>query len=256
MLHTASLLIDDIGDESELRRGITTAHRIFRAAQIINSANYVYFLALQETQKLKNPAASESFTKELLNLRHGQGMELYWRERLSCPTESQYLKMVSDKTGGLFRLALRLMQAESSIDSPNDFMSLVNIKGLIFQICDDYLNLCDSTYTKNKGLYEDLTEGKFSFPVIHAINSGPDYNPLISILKKRTEDEDLKLCAIEYMRRAGSFEYTRIFVRKLHVRALSLVETMESSQSHNGEPGSERRRKVIHKIVTKTIGDD
>src|SRR5450432_2320050 len=113
MLHTASLLVDDVEDSSLLRRGIPVAHNIFGTAQTINSANYVYFCALQELQKLHNPKAIEIYTEELLNLHRGQGMDLFWRDTLTCPSEDDYLEMVGNKTGGLFRLAVKLMQAES-----------------------------------------------------------------------------------------------------------------------------------------------
>lgn len=113
MLHTASLLVDDVEDSSNLRRGIPVAHSIFGTAQTINSANYVYFCALQELQILNNPKVMTIYTEELLNLHRGQGMDLFWRDTLTCPTEDDYLEMVGNKTGGLFRLAVKLMQAES-----------------------------------------------------------------------------------------------------------------------------------------------
>lgn len=84
MLHTASLLVDDVEDSSLLRRGLPVAHSIFGTAQTINSANYVYFCALQELQKLKNPKAITIYTEELLNLHRGQGMDLFWRDTLIC----------------------------------------------------------------------------------------------------------------------------------------------------------------------------
>jgi hypothetical protein len=111
MLHTASLLIDDVEDSSNLRRGVPVAHLIFGTAQTINSANYVYFCALQEIAKLENPEAIRIYTDELLNLHRGQGMDLFWRDTLTCPSEDDYLEMVGNKTGGLFRLAIKLMSA-------------------------------------------------------------------------------------------------------------------------------------------------
>lgn len=108
--------VDDVEDSSRLRRGVPVAHNIFGTAQTINTANYVYFLALQELQKLRNASAINIYTEELLNLHRGQGMDLYWRDSLTCPTEDEYLEMVGNKTGGLFRLAVKLMQAESSSD--------------------------------------------------------------------------------------------------------------------------------------------
>ena len=99
-----------------LRRGIPVAHSIFGTAQTINSANYIYFTALQELLKLGNPKAINVYTNELINLHRGQGMDLFWRDTLTCPTENDYLEMVGNKTGGLFRLAVLLMQAESTND--------------------------------------------------------------------------------------------------------------------------------------------
>jgi geranylgeranyl diphosphate synthase, type III len=63
----------------------------------------------------------------------------------------------------------------------SDYVPLVNLIGILFQIRDDYQNLQDTQYTHNKGLCEDITEGKFSFPIIHAILSRPDDRQLISI---------------------------------------------------------------------------
>ncbi|EPS25217.1 Geranylgeranyl pyrophosphate synthase [Penicillium oxalicum] len=251
MLHTASLLIDDVEDSSVLRRGIPVAHNIFGTAQTINSANYVYFLALQEVQQLRSPAAIDIYVKELLNLHRGQGMDLFWRDTLTCPTEDEYLEMVGNKTGGLFRLAVKLMQAESS--TGKDCVALVNVMGLIFQICDDYLNLANTTYTKNKGMCEDLTEGKFSFPIIHSIRSNPSNHQLLAILKQKTQDEEVKRYAVQYMHSTGSFEHTRQVVRDLHERALALIEVIDSTPKVNGAGDGEMIRAVLNKIVTTTL---
>ena len=64
-------------------------------------------------------------------------------------------------------MAVRLMQLFSK-DSHN-FEELTSVLGLYFQIRDDYANLCLEEYAVNKSFAEDLTEGKFSFPIVHAI---------------------------------------------------------------------------------------
>ena len=243
MLHTSSLLIDDVEDNSLLRRGAPVAHSIFGTAQTINSANYVYFIALRELQKLSNWKESiEIFTAELLNLHRGQGMDLYWRDTLSCPTEDEYLQMVQNKTGGLFRLAVKLMQAESPEANRRDCVPLVNLMGLVFQICDDYLNLSSNTYTNNKGLCEDLTEGKFSFPIIHSIRSNPANLQIINILKQKTTDEEVKRYAVKYMEGTGSFEYTRRSIRDLKAKAYALIDEMD----RHGE--GENARRILRRI--------
>ena len=91
-------------------------------------------------------------------------MDLFWRDTLTCPSEADYLEMVGNKTGGLFRLAVKLMQAESLAPEKRDCVPLVNLIGMLFQIRDDYLNLSSTAYTTNKGLCEDLTEGKVQLP--------------------------------------------------------------------------------------------
>lgn len=79
------------------------------------------------------------FNEELVNLHRGQGMDIYWRDTFSVPTEADYLQMISNKTGGLFRLAIRLTMAVS--DSDLDLVEFANVLGLLFQIQDDYKNL-------------------------------------------------------------------------------------------------------------------
>ena len=242
MLHTASLLVDDVEDNSLLRRGFPVAHTIFGIPQTINSSNYVYFCALQELQKLKNPKCITIFAEELLNLHRGQGMDLFWRDTLTCPTEDDYLEMVSNKTGGLFRLGIKLMQAESR--SLTDCVPLVNIVGLIFQILDDYQNLWSKQYTANKGMCEDLTEGKFSFPVIHSIRSNPSNMQLLNILKQKTENEEIKRYAVAYMESTGSFEYTRKVLVVLIERARKMTDEIDEGR---------RKGQGVHKILDKMV---
>ncbi|KAK0248994.1 geranylgeranyl pyrophosphate synthetase [Friedmanniomyces endolithicus] len=277
MLHTASLLIDDVEDSSVLRRGVPVAHKIFGAAQTINCANYMYFCALKELAGLKGvpgggggdgrETAVGIYEEELLNLHRGQGMDLFWRDTLTCPSEDDYLEMVGNKTGGLFRLAVRLMCSESPShnarpttssssgleangagdnshsdsngkDGKTDYIPLVNTIGLLFQILDDYLNLASPVYTSHKGLCEDLTEGKFSFPIIHSIRSDPSNLTLINILKQRTEDEDVKRWAVGYMEgTTGSFAYTRRVLRGLNRRAVGLVGEVDEGVARRGGGG-------------------
>lgn len=79
------------------------------------------------------------YNEQMLELHRGQGMEIYWRDNFTCPTESDYKLMTIRKTGGLFMLAIRLMQLFSS--NTADFSKLTAILGLYFQIRDDYCNL-------------------------------------------------------------------------------------------------------------------
>jgi geranylgeranyl diphosphate synthase type 3 len=250
MLHTASLLVDDVEDNSILRRGIPVANSIFGVAQTINSANYVYFKALQDLLVMGNPKLIEIFTEELLNLHRGQGMDLYWRDSLTCPSEADYLEMVGNKTGGLFRLAIKLMQAESAVQI--DCAPLVSTIGLLFQILDDHLNLSPTSgYSDLKGLCEDLTEGKFSFPVIHAIRADPSNQILINILKQKTTDEEVKRYALKYMQSKGSFDYSKTVIDELRGKTEGLVGGIEQGLGEHGHHGAEALRTMLSRLVLK-----
>ncbi|TQS34514.1 hypothetical protein Golomagni_05099 [Golovinomyces magnicellulatus] len=218
MLHTSSLLIDDVQDSSLLRRGLPVAHSIFGTAQTINSANYVYFLALQELQKLRSPKTITIYTEELLNLHRGQGMDLFWRDTLTCPTEDDYIEMF-------------LSIAPTNTDLNRDCIPLVNLIGVIFQIRDDYQNLSSQEYSENKGLCEDLTEGKFSFPIIHSIRSRPKNMQLLNILKQKTNDEQVKRYALSYMERTHSFEYCRNVLSTLMEKARILIADLDDGSN-------------------------
>lgn len=226
-LHNASLLIDDIEDSSHLRRGVPVAHSIYGVAPVINCANYVYFLALQKCHELKNEDAMNVFVAEMLNLHRGQADDIMWRDNMKPPSEEEYMQMVMDKTGGLFRLAVGLMQAFASSDKKNyNFSPLLNKLGLYFQIRDDLINLADPEYHKSKSFCEDLTEGKFSFPIIHCIHKSDDHR-LISILKQRTQDLDVKQYAQRLMKECGSLVYTREKLKCLKREIIDLIACEE-----------------------------
>lgn len=207
MLHNASLLIDDIEDNSQLRRGIPVAHSIFGIPTTLNSANYVYFLGLEKALQLGNPDVSRVFAEQLIELHRGQGMDIYWRDAYVCPTEDEYKVMVIRKTGGLFGLAVRLMQLFS--ENKSDFKPLTDYLGLYFQIRDDYANLNSKEYENSKSYCEDLSEGKFSFPIIHAITSHPDDQQIMNIVRQRTDDVNVKRYCVVRLEQLGSFAYTR-----------------------------------------------
>lgn len=221
MLHNASLLIDDIEDSSKLRRGFPVAHSIYGIPSVINSANYVYFLGLEKVLTLEHPEAVQVFTRQLLELHRGQGLDIHWRDTYTCPTEQEYRNMVLQKTGGLFGLAVGLMQLFSNWKQ--DLKPLLDTLGLFFQIRDDYANLSSREYSENKSFCEDLTEGKFSFPTIHAIWSRPESTQVQNILRQRTENIDIKRYCVDYLEKVGSFAYTRQTLQDLEAEAYRLI---------------------------------
>ncbi|KAG2039581.1 terpenoid synthase [Suillus americanus] len=263
LLHNASLLVDDIEDDSQLRRGIPVAHKIYGIPQTINTANYIYFLACQELSALRptksrracdSSASSDSrlrdnsptaerhdFPKhlisdcdldlvvsdELVSLHHGQGLDILWRDTLRCPTEDEYVQMAKGKAGGLVRTAVKVMMACATTNTNVDYIPLCNLIMVYYQIRDDYMNLQSDQYTNNKGFADDLSEGKFSFPIVHGILEQPENQLIMNVLRKRPKTPTLKHHAIEYLRNTTkSFDYTLAVLKKLEHQASRELERL------------------------------
>lgn len=228
-LHSASLLMDDVEDNSELRRGIPVAHRIYGVPQTINTANYVYFQALNLLNNFDDHSLNQVINDELINLHRGQGMDLYYRDNYQCPTLDQYLELVNNKTGGLLRLAVKLMTFKSNNDV--NLIHLTNLIGISFQIRDDYCNLFTNDYKDNKGFAEDITEGKFSFPLIHAIINDKNSNKILNILKQRTKDNDLKYYVVDYLvNHTHSAKFTKQVLEQIHEQILQEINNLGGNE--------------------------
>lgn len=225
MLHNASLMIDDIEDSSPMRRGQPVAHSVYGVPRTINTANYVIFLALRKLLELKNDKVAEIFVDQMLKLHRGQGKDIYWRDELLCPTEEEYEEMVKQKTGGLFWMILQLMELFSAKNSFN-FSSLIDDLATYFQIRDDYLNLCSCEYEKQKSFAEDLSEGKFSFPIIAALKGRAENDEVLDILRKRTTDVEVKLKCVQIIQERGALRYTFGKLIKLYEKILTEIDRL------------------------------
>ncbi|VDK86826.1 unnamed protein product [Litomosoides sigmodontis] len=234
MLHNASLMIDDIEDNSLLRRGLPVTHSIYGIPRTINTANYVYFAALSKCMLLGKFEAAKIFTEQLLELHRGQGKELYWRDIVQCPTEEQYEQMAAQKTGGLFALTVQLMELFG--EKQYDFKPLIRDLAVYFQIRDDYINLCSHSYAEQKTFAEDLTEGKFSFPIIVAINKK-------NILRQKPKEVEIKKHCIRIIEERGAFGYTLRRLQELHDTLVSHINNL------GGNKELEHLIETLHKDI-------
>lgn len=233
--------LDDLEDGSPLRRGKLSTHNIYGAAQTINSATYQYTQATGMVAQLSNPSCFRIFIEEMQQLYVGQSYDLYWTYNAVCPSLSEYLKMVDKKTGGLFRMLTRLMVAESPVGEnvPEDDLNLLScLIGRFFQIRDDYQNLASADYAKQKGFAEDLDEGKYSFTLIHCIqtlDSDPKFAgeamQLRAFLMKRMSEAKLsheaKREVLATMKKTKSLDYTLRVLGELHGELGKGVENLE-----------------------------
>ncbi|CDO95141.1 unnamed protein product [Kluyveromyces dobzhanskii CBS 2104] len=220
-LHTASLLIDDIEDSAELRRGEMAAHKKFGVWNTLNSAQgAVYTSILNLLQKEHEASLPSIINEELIRLHAGQGLDIYWRDDGIVPSVAEYYEMSKNKTGGLFRLMVRLLKALSQNERSReyDLLPLANAAGILYQIRDDYLNLFSKKMFELKGFADDLTEGKFSFPIIHAIENSKDSgdNYVLKTVLAKPTDVEVKKELLQYLKmQTKSDEYSKHIIQSL-----------------------------------------
>ncbi|KAJ7904205.1 farnesyltranstransferase, partial [Mycena leptocephala] len=219
MLHNASLLRSFSAPTWQTRYEISVfwalaAHTVYGIPRTINAATYIHTLVYEELSHLKSPRLEYRdlimmMTAELGCLHHGQGLDIMWRDSFRCPTEAEYINMVKNKTGGLLRIGVRLMMACSTTNPDTDFVPLVDLIGVHYQIRDDYLNLRSPEYSAKKGVAEDIEEGKFSFPIIHGVHTDTSNQLILDVLKTRPATPTLKARVIRYLQHeTESFGYT------------------------------------------------
>jgi len=183
--HNASLIHDDIEDDSDERRGKPSVHKIYGVDVAINSGSFFYFLASSciESCDFKNKELIYKLWTECMRKLHlGQSMDIHWHRNFSLiPSIGDYFFMCSMKTGSLARLSIQLgvLAAdipELSIDNDKLFVPImsdaVDKIGVGFQILDDVKNLRTGVPGKKRG--DDIVEGKKSLPVILYLNKFPD----------------------------------------------------------------------------------
>ncbi|CAN3354915.1 geranylgeranyl pyrophosphate synthase Bts1p [Diutina catenulata] len=252
IFHDSSLLIDDIEDSSQYRRGRLAAHLTFGLPLTLNCGNLMYFVALQRAQtelprqvtqlrpvqdlNLLRYEVAEILVEEMLNLHHGQGRDIWWRDNLlrvadDLPLVEDYLRMVKDKTGGLFRLSIKLLAVVAKEPTPalEKMLPIANLLGIIYQIRDDYLNVSAQHYADAKGLAgEDLLEGKLSLPILWCLQHNRASPVHILLFNYKTPDSrrdqpEILASAIDYLHSCGAMDFSKDLLKQYHDKVLKML---------------------------------
>ncbi|OBT63227.1 hypothetical protein VE03_07744 [Pseudogymnoascus sp. 23342-1-I1] len=254
-LHNATLILDDIQDESLLRRGSSAAHCIFGPAQCINSATYMVVQAATRIHEhyLTNPRLMGVFLEGLTDLSIGQSWDLNWKFNSYCPSIAEYMAMIDGKTGAMFKMLVHLMKSLSSLQKwpVADFDRLTELLGRWYQVRDDYQNLKDPEYTEQKGFCEDLDEGKLAYPVVLACNSDPTARSIILGIFRQNGNgiplvQSVKMQILELIQKTGALDKTWQLVQKLEKEVDDTLSTLEAVL---GEPNP------LLRLITKLLSD-
>jgi geranylgeranyl diphosphate synthase type 3 len=170
-IHNASLVIDDIEDNSLLRRNQPCAHIKYGIPLSINAGYYSFFKSLYEIQNNFDEKTSRKITEYICFVHEGQGMDIYYTQNKIIPDIKEYEKMMIYKTGYAFIMNLDLLMDKSTNliikKKYNNIKHILTLFSLFFQIRDDYINLTDPEYWKSKGFCQDFDEEKISYLVTY-----------------------------------------------------------------------------------------
>ncbi|MDE1850382.1 MAG: polyprenyl synthetase family protein [Candidatus Micrarchaeota archaeon] len=240
VIHNGTLVHDDIEDNSPMRRNQPALHIKYGIDIATNLGDFMYFfplVALADSSKLSKESKNQVltvFVKEMTRLSIGQATDITWHKHLIDPmsiSTDNYLQMVFDKTGVLARMAAKIGAVlggadEDTVEALGKFGATI---GVAFQIQDDLLNIYPSSVSKSKGgVGEDITEGKLTMLVIHALQkaSKTDAQRLIAILNMHTSDPKLIAEAISIIDRYGSKEYAQKVMENIVSNAWQEIEKM------------------------------
>jgi octaprenyl-diphosphate synthase len=172
-IHTATLLHDDVVDESALRRGQATANRTFGNAASVLVGDFLYSRAFQMMVSANNPRVMSILADATNVIAEGEVQQLMHMHNASL-TEEQYLQVIRSKTAKLFEASTRLAAVIAGSDTATE-EAAANYGGAIgtaFQIVDDALDYSGDAATMGKNLGDDLREGKVTLPLIVALQRG------------------------------------------------------------------------------------
>lgn len=171
LIHTATLLHDDVVDNSTLRRGNKTANVIWGNDASVLIGDFLYSRAFQIVVELKHQAILEIFAKATHYIAEGEIMQMN-NCRNPDTTEAFYYEIIHRKTAKLFEIATQLGAMMSS-DSESDIEALRQYGehlGLAYQLIDDAIDYSSSSEEAGKNVGQDLDEGKCTLPLIYAMS--------------------------------------------------------------------------------------
>ena len=225
--HTAALIHDDIADESQLRRGKPCLHHQIGEGLAINAGDLA--LSLVTGTVLVDDSLSDAVKlrvlKELVDMTtrtiEGQALDIGWaRDERFDITVEDYLTMAAHKTAfysGGVPLAVGAIIGGGSEEQIETLRAYGMSTGLAFQIQDDLLNLVGTEEATRKDFRGDITEGKRTLVVVHALEhaQGNAHDELIDILSSKETDPKSLERAVQIMREAGSIDFARSYAIKL-----------------------------------------
>ncbi|XP_050099255.1 all trans-polyprenyl-diphosphate synthase PDSS1 [Anopheles aquasalis] len=232
MIHTASLVHDDVIDQSFARRGKPSVNVLWNHKKVTQAGDYILSVASMLLARLKHDEVTHILSQVLTDLVQGEFMQLGSKE-----TENErfahYFTKTYRKTASLIANSLKAVAVLSGADEQMAELSFQYGRnlGLAFQFVDDLLDFVSSSEAMGKPAAADLKLGLATAPVLFACEKFPELNPMI--LRRFREPGDVER-AYELVHQSQGLEQTRFLARKHCIEALRLASQISESPYQKG----------------------
>lgn len=229
MIHTASLVHDDVVDESEVRRGVPTVHSSFGNRIAVLAGDFLFAQSSWYLANLDNLTVVKLLSQVIMDLAEGEIQQGLNRFDTGLSIEA-YLDKSYYKTASLIANSAKSVGVLSGlpVHQSDDLYTYGRNLGLAFQIVDDILDFTGSTEVLGKPACSDLKSGNLTAPVLYALEEQPYLNTLID--REFAEDGDLEQ-AIELIRRSSGIERSRSLAMTHAEQAVLSLATLANSEA-------------------------
>ncbi|MFQ6051899.1 MAG: polyprenyl synthetase family protein [Candidatus Hydrothermarchaeota archaeon] len=237
LIHTFTLIHDDIMDDDDFRRGLPTIHKKWDVPIAILSGDTLFALAFE---LISSSGLDSQISKEILNLLartaviicEGQTMDLEFEKRWDVK-EEEYLEMVEKKTASLLSASAMAgsIVAKGTEEQVNQVANYGKYLGIAFQIKDDLLGIVGERSELGKPVGSDIKKGKKNLIILHALENseGEDREFLLNRLGKDFPNDELNKI-IRILEKTKSIEYAENKAKNLINRAKKCINTLPKSE--------------------------
>jgi octaprenyl-diphosphate synthase len=231
-IHTATLLHDDVVDESDLRRGRRTANAVFGNAASVLVGDFLYSRSFQLMVELERMEVMGILADTTNRIAEGEVLQLL-HVRNPDTDEAAYLGVIERKTAVLFAAATRLGTLLAGADEAGQarLHSYGLNLGYAFQIADDVLDYSADEAALGKHLGDDLAEGKATLPLIHAIAHADDATRLMLRGAIEHGDVDAMPQVMAAIHASGSLDYSRERARAFADKAMLALDPLPDNEA-------------------------
>ncbi|WP_043457958.1 octaprenyl diphosphate synthase [Azohydromonas australica] len=231
-IHTATLLHDDVVDESSLRRGRQTANALFGNAASVLVGDFLYSRAFQMMVSVNRMRVLDVLADATNVIAEGEVLQLMNMHDPDLAIED-YLRVIRYKTAKLFEASARLgaVLAEADAATEERCADYGRSLGTAFQLVDDLLDYQGDTQELGKNVGDDLREGKPTLPLLIAMARGTEEERLL--IRHAIEHGEVERLPdiVQIVRRTGALEATREAARAQAEQARASLETLPDSEA-------------------------